>query len=358
MSNRLQCDLDHVLGHTEGLWDVLRGQRLFITGGTGFFGCWLLESFLWATTTLNLEATATVLTRDPEGFRRKAPHLATHPAIQLHAGDVRSFQFPDGPFAHILHAAAEASVRLNADDPLIVWDTIVEGTRHTLDFARRCHATNVLFISSGAVYGPQPSRMTHLPEDVPGVPDPMSCGSANAEGKRAAELLCALYAKADNLAVKIARCFTFVGPYQPLDAHWAIGNFIRDGLGGGPIQVQGDGTPYRSYLYAADLTVWLWTILLRGQSCRPYNVGSEHALTIGELAHMVAGMCEGRPGVAVAQQPVPGRSPARYVPSTQRARSELGLRQTVSLEEALKRSLEWHDLDQNAVRPMAMKESR
>src|SRR5258708_16839279 len=97
--NPLAADLDHVLAHTTGLWDALRGQRWFLTGGTGFFGCWLLESFLHANERLDLNARVTVLTRDPEAFVRKAPPLAVHPAVELHPGDVRSFVFPSCPFA-------------------------------------------------------------------------------------------------------------------------------------------------------------------------------------------------------------------------------------------------------------------
>jgi dTDP-glucose 4,6-dehydratase len=96
--NPLATDLDHVPAHTTGLWEELQGQRIFLTGGTGFFGRWLLECFAWANDRLNLGAEALVLTRNPEAFRRKALHLAEHPAIKFHNGDVRSFEFPKGRF--------------------------------------------------------------------------------------------------------------------------------------------------------------------------------------------------------------------------------------------------------------------
>src|SRR5260221_10913153 len=114
-ANILATDLDHILGCTEGLWEDLRGERIFITGGTGFFGCWLLESFAWANDRLGLGASALVLTRNPDAFAKRVPRLARHPAVHFHVGDVRSFEFPHGECSHVVHAATDASAALLAE---------------------------------------------------------------------------------------------------------------------------------------------------------------------------------------------------------------------------------------------------
>lgn len=338
-ANPLSDDLGHILAHTEGLWEELRGKRLFITGGTGFFGCWLLESFAWANEKLNLKASAVVLTRNYEALKKTAPHLAANPSIQFHAGDVRDFNFPEGEFSHIIHAAATSAVAtFNNIDPLITFDIIVGGARHVLDFAAKCHARKFLMVSSGVVYGRQPSGTTHISEDYSGAPDPVAPNSFLGESKRAAECLCALYSRKHAIETKIARCFSFVGPYLQLDIHYAIGNFIRNGINGGPILVNGDGTPHRSYLYAADLAIWLWTLLFKGESCRAYNVGSENDVTIAELADTVAKSFHKPVDVRIVRPSVSGRPIDRYVPSTKLARIELGLEQHINLREAIKRT--------------------
>jgi len=344
MNNPLAADLDYILSRTEKVWDDLRGQRLFITGGTGFFGAWLLESFAWANDRLNLNASLLALTRDMEAFRKKAPHLANHRAIDFHTGDIRDYTFPEGEFSHIIHAATTSALAtFNNEDQLVKFDTIVQGTRHTLDFAVRCRAKMILLTSSGAVYGVQPPNMTHIDEDYRGAPESTDISAALGEGKRAAEFLCAYYSGKYGMETKIARCFSFVGPYMPLDVHYAIGNFIRDGMNGVPILVKGDGTPHRSYLYAADLAIWLWTILLRGIACHPYNVGSEDDITIAELANTVS-QCFPKPvDVQIAQTPDPNSRVERYVPSTERARIGLGLFQWIALPEAIKRTISFMD---------------
>ena len=345
-SNPLARDLDQVLAATHDLWDELRGRRIFITGATGFFGCWLLETFAWANSRQNLGAQATVLTRNPDKLFNNLPHLAGA-GFEVLVGDVRNFCFPDGEFSHIIHAATESSADLNVNHPQLMFDTIVEGTRHCLAFAAHAGARKFLFTSSGAVYGKQPSDLTHVPEDFAGSPDPLEPNSAYGEGKRAAELLCALAAKDTGLEARIARCFAFVGPYMKLDTHFAIGNFIRDVLAGNRILVRGDGTPVRSYMYAGDLMIWLWTILFRGASCRAYNVGSEDGINIADLAREVAAVDGGgdavpRTPVQILGTPVPGAPPLRYVPSTARAQRELGLRCSVPLRDAIDRTMQWN----------------
>ncbi len=348
----LATDLDHILDHTQGLWEGLRGQAIFITGGTGFFGRWLLESFAEANHRFSLGAQAVVLTRNPEGFRRRADRLAGDEFIQLVKGDVQDLNVDlvssqlgsSAPeqFSHFIHAASETTESANRHDPTKVLETSLIGTRRALDFAERMGTENFLLTSSGAVYGAQPHDLSHVPETFSGAPDINAPLSAYGEGKRVAELLCNTRSQSGAMNCKIARCFAFVGPHLALDAHYAIGNFIRDALAGKPIQVNGDGTPVRSYLYAADLAIWLWTILLNPAASGTYNVGSDEAHSLREIAKFVSQNNSTQPPVQVTQTPNPNSPATRYVPDTSRARCELGLQSWTPLAAAIRKTLEFH----------------
>jgi nucleoside-diphosphate-sugar epimerase len=334
-------DLAHILALTREHWAEARGKSFFITGGTGFFGMWLLESFAHINDALGLVMSATVLTRDPAAFALKAPHLTSRADLRFIAGDVRTFAFPVGRFDYVVHAATEASAKLNEEAPQEMLDAIIGGTRQVLEFAAQCGVKKLLLTSSGAVYGKQPADMTYVSEDYLGAPDPLLPGSAYGEGKRVSEHMCAVHARQHGYEVKIARCFAFVGPHLPLDAHFAIGNFIRDAMAGRPIHIAGDGTPMRSYLYASDLAIWLWTILFRAPSARAYNVGSADDLSIAQLATTVATALDGKSIITVAQCPAPLHQQSRYVPSVTRAQTELGLRSRVSLVDAIQQTTAW-----------------
>jgi nucleoside-diphosphate-sugar epimerase len=335
-------DLRDILAQTGALWKEAHGKSFFITGGTGFFGSWLLESFAHLNDAMTLGMKAVVLTRDPSAFAKKSPHLADRSDLEFLQGDIRDFPFPEGNFDYLIHAATEASAKLNTEAPHEMLDAIVAGMRRVLDFAAQANVKKLLFTSSGAVYGPQPPDLTHVPEDYSGAPDPLLASSAYGEGKRVAELMAAIHAKQHPCEVKIARCWAFVGPHLPLDSHFAIGNFIRDAMNGVPIKIGGDGTPLRSYLYAADLTIGLWTVLFKAPSGRAYNIGDEKSISISELAHTVRDIIENDLPIEIVKSPIAGQPVLQYVPSTARAASELELKPSIDLREAIKKTALWH----------------
>ena len=328
-------DLDAIDRALAPLWPRLGGARIFMTGGTGFIGRWMLEALARA----GIDAEVVVLSRDPAAFATRAPHLAQR--FRLMQGDVADFVPPEGRFTHVIHAATDASAALNAHDPRRMFDTIVSGTRRALDFAAAQPGARLLFLSSGAVYGAQPWDVSHVAEDWHGGPDPRDPRSAYGEGKRAAEMLCAIYGKQSGLDVVTARIFALLGPLLSLDIHFAAGNFIRDAMAGRTIRVEGSGQAVRSYLYAADLTVWLWILLIAGKRGGTYNLGSEEAVSIADLARRTAAILGG-PGVEILGRPDPGWNPGRYVPSTAKIRRDLGVEPTVDLDAAIRRTAHYN----------------
>lgn len=329
-------DLADVVSRVGTHWQGLRGARIFLTGGTGFFGIWLIETFLQANTELGLDAELTVLTRDKMVFLRKYPHLSGAKGLRFHTGDIRNFSAPEGNFSHVIHAATPV---VPLTSPKLAWETldiILSGTRRLLDFAASSGCRRLLLTSSGAVYGVQPVDLPGFPETWNGAPDTTASSAAYGEGKRAAETMCARHAELFGYGLRISRCFAFAGPGLDLDGHLAIGNFVRDALAGTPPVVTGNPLTVRSYLYASDLAVGLWTHLLADEAPSVMNIGSDRAITLGELAELIRGLLlpDAPAPKAVTVSPGPG---PRYVPDITLARHRLGLTPSVTLEDAVLR---------------------
>jgi len=323
------------------LWDAVRDTTLLFTGGTGFVGAWMIE--LLAMAALEYGFTVRVINAG-----RRLPHTRWIDSLAmrgLHLEPIRADVLnplpSDCDAAAMVHAATDASLKLNLEDPQVMLDTIVTGTRNALAWAEAAHVKQFLFLSSGAVYG---TGLPGVPKSECSMigPDPFGAASAYAEGKRLAEQLCTSAGRTGRIhQVSIARCFAFTGPLLPIETHFAVGNFIRDKLLGRPIEIRGDGTAVRSYLYAADMALWLWTILLRGATCRPYNVGSARPVTIRELASIISRRFGGTEQVNIAVQSTAPK-PDFYVPDVRRAKEELGLDMWTPLEESIDRTIAWH----------------
>lgn len=328
-------DRRHILEHTAAFWPQLAGARLFVSGATGFYGKWLLESLITANDRLGTGIRAILLSRDPTSFRADVPHLATRPEFEWLTGDVADFVFPPGNMDYVFHFATTPAAILGVGEAAPILADLV-GTERVLRYAREAGAKRLLYASSGAIYGPQPAELECIAEDYLGAPDPTNPQAAYAEVKRMGEQLC-VHSGVDCV---IARGFSFIGPYLPLTDKFAAGSFIRDALAGRSIRVTGDGSSVRAFLYAAELPIWLITLLIHGSQGCAYNLGSDVPTTIGELAQAIARSTGNSVDFARSSQTSANHN--RYLPNIDRARGTLGLDVRIPLDSAITRTMQYH----------------
>jgi dTDP-glucose 4,6-dehydratase len=314
-------------------------KHILLTGGTGFFGKALLRHWKQQVHAGIFMERVTLLSRNPELFVVNNPDLVNHSWLELVKGDIcEPSSLPRGKaFTHILHAAADSTAGSQLK-PGQRFDQIVNGTRNMLDLAVACGAQRFLLTSSGGVYGAQTHDMQSIKEDCHSLPDPMDVANSYSVAKRMAEHLCAIYSDAHGFTTVVARCFSFVGPDLPLHAHFAIGNFIRDALQADCITVQGDGSPLRTYLDQRDLARWLTTMLFKGRASQAYNLGSDQAVSILDLANIVRNVVSPRKPIKVMDNLLANSNSNRnrYIPCIRKAQVELGLTLEFDLKEAIK----------------------
>ncbi len=242
-------------------------------------------------------------------------------------------------FTHVIHAATE-SAKGPQTPPLLLFQQIIDGAQNILELAVQTGASRILLTSSGAVYGPQPPEINALAEDYAGSPDLTSPASAYGMGKRAAEHLCHLYHHTYSLEPVIARCFAFIGQDLPLQAHYAIGNFLHNAIYGDYIRIEGDGAPLRTYMHQDDLAKWLIRLLEDGKAGEAYNVGSDEVTTINDLAHLVRDMIAPEKAIRILGKQAQTITRNIYVPSIDKAQRTLGLKIELPLELAIQKTHE------------------
>lgn len=334
-------DLEHIYQNTQDIWESFRGKSIFLTGGTGFFGKWLLESFIYINEKLSLDSKIISLSRNPELFIKKYPFYNDHiKSVKFIKGDILTYDFKlDKEIQFIIHAATDASDTLNKNNPLLMMDTITLGTRNVLDFALTQPIEGFLFVSSGAIYGKQPFDVSNIQETDSFKIDINNSNSAYTEGKRIAELYCSTYFEKYKLPLKIARCFAFVGPYLPLDTHFAIGNFINNVIKNEDILIKGDGSTIRSYMYASDLSIAIWKILFLGRENMPYNVGVDSIYSLKDIALIINNIYGNK--VHILNENI-NKEKNIYSPNIDFLKRDLRINNFISIEDAIKKTIEFN----------------
>lgn len=328
MNKTLEEDLEFISKNIK--LNELKNKSIFITGATGFFGKLFLNTFNFLNKKLNLNTDITILTRSFNIFINEYPEFKN---IKYIEGDIRDFNIQNKNYDYLIHAATPASEKLEKENPNEMYSIIIDGSKHIIEMIKKCSVKRLLFTSSGAVYN-QPPNIKKVGEDYKGTPL-----TAYARGKKESENM---FLNIDNSECVIARCFAFVGLFLNLDIHFAIGNFIRDCINKNNIIIKGDGRPYRSYLYTADLMIWLINILTNAKDKSIYNVGSNKEISIFELAKIVAKQYKHKTEIKVLTKTDNSTPPPIYVPDNSKIIQELKVKENYSLEESIKRTILWN----------------
>ena len=330
-------DIQLILDRLDQDINAFNNKTILITGGTGFFGRWLLEVLCTLITTKNFQMKIFVLSRNPERFLQEHSSFPFAKIITFIEGDVSSFKLPKFKLDYLIHMATTAAHEtFSGEDQLSKLELLYSGTKNTLQNAIANDVDKVLFTSSGVAYGP--SNGVHLSEEMLQAPMTNLTSSALGEGKRVAEFLVAYYAEQAGYQYSIARCFSFFGPYVPLDIHYAIGNFVRDALIKSEITVNGSGYELRSYLYIADAWVWILKMLIESDG-EIYNVGSSQAISIRDLAARIKANLAPLKEVKLLgfEQETGNFSRNIYIPNNDKICGKFHLSEWTSLDEGIKK---------------------
>ncbi|MGR2682367.1 NAD-dependent epimerase/dehydratase family protein [Chromobacterium haemolyticum] len=326
----------------EGLAARLAEHRIAVIGGTGFIGTWIAETVAALNDKLGDRIRVDLLGRSATAWKLDHPHLASRKDVRVQAIDVRSsFELPRDTTL-VLFAAGIADPRVHASEPLRVHETALHGMAYSLAASARLELLQrFVNISSGLVLGTQMQNLAMSEENI-GVLDFTRAHNVYAEVRRAAENLVSIYASQYRIPVSTARAFTFLGPYQSLDAPWAVNNFIRDALSGNDIRLHGDGATRRSYLYGSDAACWLLRMLVDGQDGEIYNLGAARPTSHAVVAEMVAARTVPTPSLVYKSQPTANARCHDFFPDLGHVQAKLGLKEAFDVEEALERAMLWH----------------
>mgnify|MGYP003913797439 CR=1 FL=1 len=327
------------------IFDDLKNQVILVTGGTGFMGKWIAEMVTFLNATHNLSINLYLLARDIQKFKDDVPHLAQKQYIKLISQDVRNLHDLPEEVNYIIHAAGSPDNRDHVSQPLKTVETFYKGTFNILDAATRLPGLKkILHISSHTVYGKNNDE-TFIKESFLGTLEPNTVNHVYGESKIIAETLCSVYKNQFRLPITILRPFAFIGPYHDLEKPWAINNFIRDGILGGPIRILGNGSTVRSYLYASDMAYWILKALAIGQIGENYNLGSKTPVSLNELALKIQGSIN--PSIEILSKSSKENyvNISRFVADTSKTVKALVVEETHTLEDSINRTIVWNQLN-------------
>jgi nucleoside-diphosphate-sugar epimerase len=357
-------DLDFICDSLKTEFQGMRGARVFISGGAGFLGYYLVQALLhWNQGSDKNGVSVTVCDNFIRGVPTWLGKIAEQPSVAVLQHDITSpLPVDAGSFDFFIHAASIASPTFYRKHPIETMDANVQGLRLLLDRAQKQQEqgrapAGFLFFSSSEIYGDPPPDQIPTSETYRGN---VSCTGPRAcydESKRYGETLCVNFSQQHQLPVRVARPFNNYGPGLKLTDRRVIPDFVTNLLAGNDLVLLSDGSPTRTFCYVADAIIGYFKILTRGRSGEAYNIGTETPeISMMRLAEMLRDAAReefGYKGQVIKQASGDREyltdNPHRRCPSIAKARSELDFHPRIEIEDGLRRTLLWYNSNRDGI---------
>jgi dTDP-glucose 4,6-dehydratase len=324
--------------------EKLRNSEILITGGTGFVGTWLKEMIIYLNENFNFKTTIYLLSRNVIAKNNHTDYKYIHHI----KSDVKNVKDLPNSLNYVLHAAGTPDSREHVSNSIKTIDSFYRGTQNILDLASRLpNLIKIIHFSSNKIYGTNYSTIP-IAETNSTIVD-YNNQDVYAESKRITETLCKAYMSELHLPILIVRPFAFIGPFQSLDKPWAVNNFIRDAILGGPIRILGNESTIKSYMYGSDLAYYILNILAQGKVGEVYNLGSSYPTTLIELAEKIKKIIKSEIEIKVRSSKDHYNKTSFDVPQTSKLELELNLKPSFTIDEALKRTILWNKINSQKV---------
>jgi len=319
--------------------EKLKSSHILITGGTGFVGNWLTEMLIYLNENFNFNVSIYLLSRNAA----QRINYSKFKYIHYIKSDVKNVKELPRNIGYILHAAGTPDSREHVSNSIKTIDTFYRGTQNILDLASRLpNLIKIIHFSSNKIYGNNYSRIPMHESNTTIV------GNNNqdvySESKRISETLCKAYISELHLPIIIVRPFAFIGPFQSSDKPWAINNFIRDAILGGPIRILGNELTTKSYMYGSDLAYFVLNILSEGKVAEAYNLGSSHPMTLVELAIKIKNIINSEIEIKIRSSKDTYHETIFDVPNTTKLEHYFNIKPAFDIEDSLKRTILWNKI--------------
>jgi len=349
-------DAEIIFNKLSNLNKKFSGQKILLTGASGFLGVNFLNYFSYLNNSNLLNKPCSIFAFD--SFLRAPPFwfnqlINTDKNINLTKKNILDIKrFPDVDY--VIHAASIASPTFYKKYPLETIDANVNGIRNILDFYKKKKINGILYFSTSEVYGDPDKKNIPTKESYNGNVSTIGPRACYDESKRLGETLCVSYLKLFNLPIKIVRPFNNYGPGLNINDKRVIPDFFKNIFKNQNITMYSKGNDTRTFCYITDAIDGYIRVLLKGKNGEPYNIGTARPeISISKLAKLISKIDGNNKKILFKKNPDKSYlkdNPKRRCPNISKAKKELSFKPSVGLKMGLKKTYEFYKFELNNIK--------